>query len=50
MLISIATILMSGLLLGTICKKIKFPSLFGMIIAGVLIGPYCADLIDPSNL
>ncbi|MCR5654429.1 MAG: cation:proton antiporter, partial [Lachnospiraceae bacterium] len=50
MLFSIAVILLSGLFFGSICKKIKFPSLFGMIIAGVLIGPYCANLIDPSIL
>ena len=50
MLLSIAIILLSGLLLGTICKKVRFPSLFGMIIAGVIIGPYCLNLIDDSIL
>ena len=50
MLLSIAVILLSGLLLGTICKKVRFPSLFGMIIAGVIIGPYCLNLIDDSIL
>lgn len=50
MLLSIAVILLSGLLLGTICKKVRFPSLFGMIIAGVIIGPYCLNLIDESIL
>ena len=50
MLISIAYILFAGLLLGTLCKKIKFPSLFGMIIAGILIGPHVFNLIDVSVL
>ncbi|MCR5595641.1 MAG: cation:proton antiporter [Lachnospiraceae bacterium] len=50
MLLSIAVILLSGLLLGTLCKKIRFPSLFGMIIAGIIIGPYVLDLIDSSIL
>lgn len=50
MLISIAYILFAGLLLGTLCKKIKFPSLFGMIIAGILIGPHVFNLIDSSVL
>ncbi|MCR5101355.1 MAG: cation:proton antiporter [Butyrivibrio sp.] len=50
MLISIAVILMSGLLLGTLCKKLRIPGLFGMIIAGIIIGPYCANLIDDSIL
>lgn len=50
MLFSIAVILLSGLFLGWLCKKINFPSLFGMIIAGVIIGPYCLNLIDSSIL
>lgn len=50
MLISITYITFLGLLFGYICKKIKFPSLFGMIIAGIIIGPYALNLIDPSIL
>lgn len=50
MLISITYITFTGLLLGYICKKIKFPSLFGMIIAGILIGPHMLNLIDASVL
>lgn len=50
MLISITYITFTGLLLGYICKKIKFPSLFGMIIAGILIGPHMLNLIDVSVL
>ncbi len=50
MLFSIAVILVSGLALGTLCKKIRIPGLFGMIIAGILIGPYCLNLIDGSIL
>lgn len=50
MLISITFIVFSGLLLGSICKKFKFPSLFGMVIAGILIGPHVLNLIDPSIL
>ena len=50
MLISIAVILLSGLLFGTICKKIRVPALIGMIIAGVLTGPYGLDILDGSIL
>ncbi|MDD6327776.1 MAG: cation:proton antiporter [Eubacteriales bacterium] len=50
MLISITCILFSGMFFGFLCKKIKFPSLFGMILAGILIGPYVLDLIDDSIL
>ena len=50
MLISITFITFSGLFLGFLCKKIKFPSLFGMIIAGILIGPHVLNIIDPCIL
>ena len=50
MLISITYILFFGMLLGALCKKFRFPSLFGMIIAGILIGPHVFNLIDDSIL
>ena len=50
MLISISLILISGLALGELCKKVKLPSLFGMIIAGILIGPSVLNLLDDSIL
>ncbi len=50
MLFSIAVIILSGLLLGELCKRIHFPSLFGMIIAGIMIGPEGLNLIDASIL
>lgn len=50
MLMSLSVIMLSGLFLGWICKKIRFPSLFGMIIAGIIIGPYGLNLIDPTIL
>lgn len=50
MLISISLILVSGLVLGELCKKIKLPPLFGMIIAGILIGPSVLNLLDDSIL
>lgn len=50
MLISISLILFVGMLFGFLCKKIKFPSLFGMILAGIIIGPYVLNLIDGSIL
>ena len=50
MLMSLCVIMLSGMFLGWICKKIHFPSLFGMIIAGIIIGPYALNLIDQSVL
>lgn len=37
MLLSIALILLSGLIFGFLCKTLRLPSLFGMIIAGILL-------------
>ena len=50
MLTGIALILISGLFLGFLFNKLKLPKLLGMIIAGILLGPYALNLIDPSLL
>ena len=50
MLISISIVLLSGLVFGWLCKKIHLPSLFGMIIAGVIIGPGVLNLLDDNLL
>lgn len=50
MLLSIALILMVGMALGWVCKKMKLPSLLGMLVTGILLGPYVFDLIDVSIL
>lgn len=48
MLASIALILLAGLLLGSLFSKFKLPSLLGMIIVGIVLGPYALNLIDES--
>jgi sodium/proton antiporter, CPA1 family (TC 2.A.36) len=50
MLISIAFMILSGLLSGWLSKKIRLPSLFGMIISGIVIGPHILNVIDTSVL
>lgn len=50
MLLSIAAIFISGLLSSWLCKKLKFPALFGMILAGIAIGPHGLCLLDSSIL
>ena len=50
MLLSIALILLVGMASGWICKKCKLPSLLGMLVTGILLGPYVSDLIDSSIL
>lgn len=50
MLLSIALILIVGVFMGFVCKKIKLPSLIGMLLTGVVLGPYVLNLLDPSIL
>ena len=50
MLLSIAMIMMLGLLLGSLCKEAKLPSLLGMLATGIVLGPYVLDMIDTSIL
>ena len=50
MLLSIGLILVIGMLTGWLCKKIKLPSLLGMLLTGILLGPYVLNLLDPSLL
>lgn len=50
MLFSIALILLMGMALGWICKKCRLPSLLGMLLTGILLGPSGLGLLDPSIL
>ncbi len=50
MLLSIALIMLIGMASGYICRRLKLPGLLGMIITGIILGPYVLDLIDPSIL
>lgn len=50
MLLSISLILIVGMSMGWICQKIKLPSLLGMLITGIVLGPYVLNLIDASIL
>ena len=50
MLLSLSFILLLGMFLGYLCQKIKLPSLVGMILTGIILGPNLLNLIDPSIL
>lgn len=50
MLLSISLMLLLGMFLGWACKKLKLPSLLGMMFTGVILGPYVLNLIDASIL
>lgn len=46
MLLSIALILLVGMSMGWICRKIKLPDLLGMLITGIVLGPYVLNVLD----
>lgn len=48
MLLSLGLIVIIGMALGWLCKKIKLPSLVGMIGTGIILGPYVLGLLDDS--
>lgn len=50
MLLSISLILIMGMSLGHICQKLKLPTLLGMLLTGIILGPYVLNLLDPNIL
>lgn len=50
MLTSLALIFLVGLAMGAICQKLKLPKIIGMLITGIVLGPYVLDFLDPSIL
>ena len=50
MLLSLALVLLCGMTLGAIFQKLKLPSLLGMLLTGILLGPYVLDLLNPVIL
>ena len=50
MLTSLALIFIVGLAMATICQKLRLPRIIGMLITGIVLGPYALDLLDPSIL
>ncbi|WP_281533233.1 cation:proton antiporter, partial [Anaerocolumna aminovalerica] len=50
MLTSLALIFLLGMSLGWIFQKLKLPRLLGMLVTGILLGPYVLNLIDPTML
>ena len=50
MLISLAYLFLLGLILGYLFNKIHLPALIGMLLTGILLGPYVLDALSPSLL
>ncbi|MFW5554652.1 MAG: cation:proton antiporter [Roseburia inulinivorans] len=50
MLASLSLIFIVGLAMGAICQKLKLPRIIGILVTGIVLGPYVLDLLDPSIL
>ena len=50
MLTSLSLIFLVGLVMGAICQKLKLPRIIGMLVTGIVLGPYILDFLDPSIL
>ncbi len=50
MLSSIALITLAGIIVSRLSQKMKIPSLIGLILVGILVGPSVCDWLDPTLL
>lgn len=50
MLTSLSLIFLVGLAMAAICRQIKLPRIIGMLLTGIVLGPYVLNVLDPSIL
>lgn len=50
MIFSLALIFLLGMALGRLFGMIGIPRLLGMLVTGIILGPYALDLLDPAFL
>ena len=50
MLTSLALIFLFGLAMAALCQRLRLPRIVGMLLTGVLLGPYALGWLDPSIL
>lgn len=50
MLASLALIFLVGLAMAAICQRLRLPRIIGMLVTGVVLGPFVLDFLDPSIL
>ena len=50
MLTSLSFIFLVGLAMAAICQRVRLPRIIGMLLTGIVLGPYVLDLLDPSIL
>lgn len=49
MLMSLSFIFLVGLAMAAICQRIRLPRIIGMLLTGIVLGPYVLDLLEPSH-
>lgn len=50
MLTSLALVFLVGLSVAAVCERIRLPRIIGMLVTGIVLGPYVLDFFDPSIL
>ena len=50
MLTSLGLIFLSGLGMASICQKLRLPRIIGMLVCGIVLGPFVLNALDPSLL
>ncbi len=50
MLASLAFVFLVGLALAALCQAVRLPRIIGMLLTGILLGPYVLNWLDPSLL
>lgn len=50
MLTSLALVFLAGFFLASVCQRLNLPGMIGMLLSGILLGPYALNLLDDSIL
>lgn len=50
MLTSLSLIFLVGLAMAAICRQVKLSQIIGMLLTGIVLGPYVLNVLDPSIL
>ena len=50
MLLSLSLTFLVGLSVAAICERLRLPRIIGMLLSGIVLGPYVLDWLDPSIL
>ncbi|MDU5942560.1 MAG: cation:proton antiporter [Negativicoccus succinicivorans] len=50
MLTSLSLVFLLGLAMGAICQRLRLPKIIGMLMTGMVLGPFVFDVLDPALL